>query len=84
MLEILGDLFELTNSVVYLAEPSFEDWAAELEVFMQVRCYQLWCLEHCHTHYEMLFVIGILFVVIATHLSVLEIVLESGSDQPNS
>ena len=32
MVETVGDLFELTNSVVHLAEPIFEDWAAELEV----------------------------------------------------
>ena len=38
------------------------------------------------SHYEMLFVIGILFVVISedVHLSFLEIVLENGSDQPSS
>jgi len=33
VLETLGDLFELTKSVVYLAEPNFENWATELEVF---------------------------------------------------
>ena len=38
------------------------------------------------SYYEMLLVIGILFVVISedAHLSLLEIVLESGSHQPNS
>lgn len=100
MIETLGDLFELTNSVVYLAEPIFEDWASELEVFGEM----LSCpptqpflianstastpivVSRMLSYYEMLLVIGILFVVINedAHLSLLEIVLVSGSHQPNS